>query len=490
MTGAALRIALTAPAWDDADRLLAWAAGRTDVSIVSLDIAPPDPAGPLTRLIDWAERKVFAGRLARAPAPKANRPGPDNGAPLDLAIGLCGLAPPPAHIARARLGGLIVDMGAPAGFWDVATRQPFSAFAIRRAGSADAVMAGRIATAFSWSANRAALAAKADAALCMLLARIARDDFVSAPQPLLQAPRTDHPNPDDLVRYGAQTVAIVGQTVWARISGVTQRWRVGILRGGWRDCDLAKAVEIENPPGHFLADPFVISRDGRDFVFVEDYDNATKLGFLSVYELHGASAEKIGDVLHEPFHLSFPYLLEHDGRVLMIPETAGAREIRVYAADAFPLGWKPIATLMRDVAAVDTMVFERAGRWWMLTNIDSSQSGNYSAELHLFFANHPLSDDWKPHPMNPVRFDAACGRNGGLLREGDKLFRVAQRQGFQYYGAGATIFEIVTLSETAYEEREVAALSPSFHPHARGLHHMHSNGALTVFDFAVHERMS
>jgi hypothetical protein len=490
MTAAPLRIALTAPTWDGADRLLAWTAGRPDMAIVSLDVAPLAPSDSLTRFIDWAERKAFAGRLAHASMPSADRPHPDNGQAIDLAVGLGGAQPSMAQIARARLGGLIVDLGAPGGFWDVATRQPYSAFAIRRAGAADAVMSGRIATGFSWSANRAALTAKADAALTMMLARIARDGAVPVPQPMIQAPRSNRPNADDLIRYGAQTATIIGHTLLGRLTGVTQRWRVGVARGDWRGANLAQAIEIENPPGHFLADPFVISRDGRDFVFVEDYDSTTKLGFLSVYELRGARAEKVGDVLHEPFHLSFPYLFEHDGRVLMVPETAGAREIRVYETDSFPLGWKPIATLMRDVAAVDTMVFERAGRWWMLTNIDSTNSGNYSAELHLFFADHPLSDNWTPHPLNPIRFDAACGRNGGLLRDGERLFRVAQRQGFQYYGAGATIFEIVTLSETAYAEREVATLSPGFHPQARGLHHMHSNGALTVFDFAVHEPMS
>lgn len=489
MTAAPLRIALTAPTWDDATALLAWAQARADVAIVSLDIAPPAHDGALARLIDAAERKVFAGRLARHLPEVRDRPGPDNGGAIDVAIGVGGAAPAPAQAARSRLGGLIVDLGGPAGFWDVAQRLPFSAFALRRIGDGAVMMAGRIATEFSWSANHAALTAKAQAALTMLLARIARDGAWPATAATIQAPRHDRPNPDDLARYAFNTSALIGKTLFARLTAHSQRWRVGIVRGGWRGADLAQAIEIANPPGHFLADPFVITRDGRDFVFVEDYDSATRLGFLSVYELHGAHAEKVGDVLHEPFHLSFPYLLEHEGQVLMIPETSGAREIRVYAADTFPLGWKPIATLMRDVAAVDTMVFEHAGRWWMLTNLDSTNSGNYSAELHLFFADHPLSDNWTPHPMNPVRFDAACGRNGGLLRESGKLFRVAQRQGFQYYGAGATIFEIVTLSETEYEEREVAALSPRFHREARGLHHMHSNGAITVFDFAVHERM-
>ena len=35
------------------------------------------------------------------------------------------------------------------------------------------------------------------------------------------------------------------------------------------------------------------------------------------------------DPLHEPFHLSFPYLFEHDGALFMCPETSENRDIRI-----------------------------------------------------------------------------------------------------------------------------------------------------------------
>jgi len=40
--------------------------------------------------------------------------------------------------------------------------------------------------------------------------------------------------------------------------------------------------------------------------------------------------------LAKPFHLSYPFLLEQNGDVLMVPESHKAGEIALYRAHAFP----------------------------------------------------------------------------------------------------------------------------------------------------------
>ena len=70
-------------------------------------------------------------------------------------------------------------------------------------------------------------------------------------------------------------------------------------------------------------------------------------------------------VLDPGVHASYPYLIEHDGRVFMLPRRRQPASSSSYEAVDFPLGWRPIATMLPGVAAVDASVIEHAGRWWM-----------------------------------------------------------------------------------------------------------------------------
>lgn len=253
------------------------------------------------------------------------------------------------------------------------------------------------------------------------------------------------------------------------------------MKGDWRNAVLWRGARLDNPSNHFLADPFVVSRDGNDFCFVEDYDYREGKANISVYKLDEGGGSLLGTALIEPFHLSFPYVFEFGGDLYMCPETAEDRSIRVYKSIEFPLKWELQKIIMKDVAAVDLMLFEHGGKWWLLTNIDSASSGDFY-ELSAFSAGGPLSDDWRPHPQNPIYVDARWARNGGLLRDGERLFRVSQWQGYNLYGKAARIREIVELSETVYREKEVGKLLPHFADDIVGTHHMHSSGQITVFD--------
>jgi hypothetical protein len=470
--------------------LLAWAKARQDLEIVAIEPAPAaQPDGPLLRLIDKVERRIFASRMTR-PAPKPDAlPGRDKGGPLDLVVTLGGAQAPPDLTARARFGAISLDMDAPPAFFDVANKNVATAFAIRRPNAENAFVFGRIETTAYWTWARDHLNSKALAYLQRILAHIADARDLPAERAMPQAFRQDRPGPDKVISYGFAAAARIVRALAMRPFKRQMRWRVRIAEGGWPNVDLSKAIEAPNRPGHFLADPFVFSHNDRDLLFVEDYDEQTALGYLAVYEIKNGRAVLLGDALREPFHLSYPFVFEFEGRVLMVPETGSIGEIRVYEAQNFPLDWKPVATLMKDVRAVDTALFERDGKWWMLTNIDSAGINSYADELHLFWAEHPLSQTWTPHPMNPVRFDPLVARNGGLLRNGDKIYRVAQKQDFQFYGRSIIVFEIVTLTETDYEEREVAAYGPEIEPGMEGLHHISSNGRYTVFDIGRHESL-
>jgi len=244
-----------------------------------------------------------------------------------------------------------------------------------------------------------------------------------------------------------------------------------------------RSHRISNPPNHFLADPFVIQRHGKDYCFVEDYDFQKAKGCISVYELEEKHYERLGEAIDEPFHLSFPFLFTFRDTVYMCPESSQKSDIRVYESIEFPLKWKLSKILMNNVSAADTMIFQKNNLWWMFTNIDPTASSDHNSMLYIFYAESPLSNTWLPHRMNPVIVDARKARNGGILFHDKCIYRVSQKQKFSFYGAGAAINKICVLNEDEYIETEFCRIEPKFFSNIEGSHHIHSNRNFTAFDF-------
>jgi hypothetical protein len=118
----------------------------------------------------------------------------------------------------------------------------------------------------------------------------------------------------------------------------------------------------------------------------------------------------------------------------------------------------------------------------MLSNISQTEPHDCSSELYLFWATTPLTDDWTPHPRNPIVNDPMSARNGGLLIDDNELVRVAQSPGFGSYGAAARLFRITRISPDDYAEEPVSSITPDFATGIHGSHHFHSNGRYSVWD--------
>ena len=70
------------------------------------------------------------------------------------------------------------------------------------------------------------------------------------------------------------------------------------------------------------------------------------------------------------FHIQI--FFNNNEEIYMCPETSAAKDIRLYNVFNFPLNWELEKTLIQDIHAVDTNIFEFNEKWWMLSNIDSS----------------------------------------------------------------------------------------------------------------------
>lgn len=380
------------------------------------------------------------------------------------------------------------------GYWEVLEQDGGTAFAIRQFRPDGApsipILSGKLPTQSYCLLNQAALSRRCGHHVKRLLEQLFESGALPGPCAELPQDYFHRPCPSALdgVAYVARSVArmLVGKA--RSLLGREERWAISFTGRSWRNAVLSEGTAVTNPPGRFFADPFVHVEGDRVFCFVEDYVDVKKRGLISALEFGSAGVKDFGPIIEEDFHLSFPYLFSFEGQLFMCPEANESGQIRIYRCVDLPLRWQLHSVAMEGVCAVDTMIFESGGRWWMLTNIDPAPKMKTFCELHLFSAVDPISGTWVPHPMNPLIIDPATARNGGLLRDGASVFRVAQARTFGSYGTYASIFEITALSESDYSEREVARVTPEFRRGLTGAHHMHSSGGYTVWDHKRWER--
>jgi len=381
-----------------------------------------------------------------------------------------------------------VYRGAPPGFWECYYRWPRTGFALQRLTEergSEVLARGYFATRRFYALNQAELYAKSLAHLKRVLLRAA-DTKTLPPVEGGREPDSERlfgaPDAGHCLAYAGKMLSYGARSRLAALAGLREQWGISVLGSGWRSAAFASSRPVVAPRGRFWSDPFICRRESRTWCFVEDFVCETGRGRIAVLEINGTEAIERGVALEEPFHLSFPFLFEHGETLYMCPETAQHSQIRVYRCTEFPLRWQLASVLMDGVSAVDTLLFERGGRWWLLTSIDESGTGDHCSELHLFSSDSPLASHWRPHPRNPVRFDSVGGRNAGLILEGGRIYRVAQCQGFDRYGESLEVREIIEISESRYEERRVTRVRPRFRPGLLGTHHLSSDGKTTVID--------
>ena len=243
------------------------------------------------------------------------------------------------------------------------------------------------------------------------------------------------------------------------------------------------------PKDRFWADPFVIARDGKYYVFIEELPYARGKGHISVIVMDkdGGVSEPMR-VLEAPYHLSFPFLFEFDGTLYMIPESGANRTVDVYRCVSFPTSWEHHRTLMRGCRAVDATLLQHSGKWWMFVNQAETDGASTWDELHLYYSDSPFADRWIAHPRNPVVSDARSARPAGRLfvRDG-RLFRPSQDCS-GHYGRAFNICEVTQLTPLEYRERVVQRVAADWDQNIVSTHTFNHAGGLTVVDAQLRRR--
>ncbi|MFY0604916.1 MAG: hypothetical protein JXQ93_13335 [Flavobacteriaceae bacterium] len=240
--------------------------------------------------------------------------------------------------------------------------------------------------------------------------------------------------------------------------------------------------KIVPPKNIFWADPFIISKNNIDYIFVEEYDFSIKKGYISVIELFKNKIQKVTKVIDNDYHFSYPFIFEYSNEIFMIPETSENKTVELYKCNNFPYDWSFQKNIFENISAVDTTLFYYDNTWWLFTSIDETNKVTRNDELFVFYANSPLDCSWIPHPMNPVVSDAKLARPAGkIFIKNNKIYRPSQ-DCTGVYGSSININQIKTLDRKTYLEEHITNLKPEWDKEIKGIHTLNFNDHSTVID--------
>lgn len=260
-------------------------------------------------------------------------------------------------------------------------------------------------------------------------------------------------------------------------------WRHTDGSGVWRSKDLSGPSwnTIPSPVHRFYADPFAITWKGRTFAFFEDLDHRIGKGIISAIEF--GDTGPVGSalpVLEEPWHLSYPFLLQDDGQLWMIPESTGHRDVALYRCIEFPNRWERHATLLSGLEFADATVVRHQGRYYLF-GASRDDAAGYSDTLSIFHADRLLGP-WIPFASNPVLLDRASARPAGNFVTIDgRLWRPVQDCAAGY-GCALGLAEVVELSPTSFKQIVRHIIRPGPLWPGRKLHTLNRCGSLELID--------
>ena len=271
-------------------------------------------------------------------------------------------------------------------------------------------------------------------------------------------------------------------------------WRVGIVPAAAAQISADTLAELRSrvtwlPDAgdwRYLADPFGLLRGDTLHVFVEAYDYRSKRAVIERHELSAADLRWRHKqvVLARPFHLSYPFVFEHEGAVYMVPETHQAGEIALYRGDGSLDHWERQQALIDGLPGADASLIQAGGRWWMFYTLVGA-GGRDQRELHAAHAT-TLFGPWESLAGNPVRNDLSGSRPAGrpwLDEQGRVVLPVQDSSGG--YGSATRLlrFSLLTPEQVEIEALDWRLTGPLVRAdHPDGLHTFSACGPYTLID--------
>jgi hypothetical protein len=312
----------------------------------------------------------------------------------------------------------------------------------------------------------------------------ARGDYVDGPAVALSSAAARRTDSGALLRF-ALRLLVNRCARFARYLLTEERWNVGVIErpiaSFLDEQDVASATWLARQDGGAsLADPFGASARGVEAIVCERIDSSSGRGSIAVIErADGAVFGPPHGALESPVHASYPFIIEDDGKLYCIPETAQANEIALYEAVEFPRLWTKSATLLPDTAGNDATVVRYGDRFWLFAGL---LDDGPLYKLCVWHAGR-LHGPWTPHRANPVKIDIGSACSGGTpFVHAGELYRPGQDCSGAY-GRAVVLNRVVELSPDVFREEAVVRVEPvRAGRYPLGLHTLSEFGDRTLID--------
>jgi hypothetical protein len=324
-----------------------------------------------------------------------------------------------------------------------------------------------------------------DAALscaARLIGKTVRRSSIGAP-PQWPRPITKALTTVVTVSAGLRLAHVLSRKLARLLDGLARggkRWTVG-----WRVVDhqrtllqqrSANFAALPDDGRRYYADPFPFHRDGRSFIFLEEFSFATGRGCIAVSELHDGQPGTPQIVLEEAHHLSYPFVFAHEDTVWMIPEAGESGRISLYRAVDFPYKWALEAVLIEGIEGYDATLLRHGNRFWLFVCERVWQSSSW--DILSLFHSQLLIGKWAPHEHNPVLCDGVLSRPAGAtFARGGRIVRPVQDCS-ERYGGSIKLCSLDELDQATFRQTVLGRI----HCDASGCHTYNYATGLEVID--------
>ena len=339
--------------------------------------------------------------------------------------------------------------GSPAGFWEVFNKEKKTGFMLQKINEkldfGNIILEGFVQTKSFFLFNQAELYKKSNFYLKKILFDFSKRKKFFFLKKVKKGRIYETPKIYNQIKYICQSIKILTKKLLLD--------NYNFKLAFFNENKINSPLIIKNDLNKFLADPFLIKYKNEIYCFAEEYDQLKKKGHIVCINLSNKQLNK-KIVVSENFHLSFPFIFKFKDNYFMCPESSNISEIRLYKSVSFPFKWKFYKTIIKNINAVDNIIFKKNNLWWLFTNMDRSNCKDYSHDLSIFYSKDgPLTEKWKSHPKNPIKINSCESRNAGIIFDKKKLIRVSQEQGFDNYGENIDFHEIKSLNTKNYIEK-------------------------------------
>lgn len=230
----------------------------------------------------------------------------------------------------------------------------------------------------------------------------------------------------------------------------------------------------------FQADPFIIERDNKIYIFYEALSFRNSKGILRCRILD-ADLVELDDMKLDGFdylkcHLSFPFIFKVNDQLFMIPESSERKEVILFQCVDFPRCWKPIKVLISGTALTDNVFISLNDACYLL-------STTMNNELMLHTADS-VSGQWQK--ITPaLRLCNPHQRGAGAAHSIDsKMYFLTQECTPETYGKSIYIKELASLNASSFDENLVAQINATINQ-SDGVHTLNFTNGYIVYDSKI-----